>query len=139
MYGDMKRVLYLVLLLAAVVFSACSSDEPNNDSGKLVVELAVAEVEDQPVDKPTDFSDYTIVIVPQSGWIYSADVKDIVWPVDISVGSYTVAAVSPALEENDNTTTCYYGEVNDVRILKDEITSIVITMSRREFPKSDLE
>ncbi len=134
----MKRVLYLVSLLVAIFFSACSSDEPNNDSGKLVVELTVTE-DDQIVDLPTDFSDYTIVIVPQSGWIYSADVKDIVWPVDISVGSYTVAAVSPTLEENDNTTTCYYGEVNNVRILKDETTSIVINMSRREFPKSDLE
>lgn len=135
----MKKVLSLVVLLAALIISACSSDEPNNDSGKLVVDLAVAVDADQPPVESIDFSDYSIVIVPQSGWVYGANVKDIVWPIDISVGSYTVAAVSPALEETDQSTICYYGEVNDVRIAKDETTSIVITMSRKEFPKSDLE
>lgn len=133
----MKKVLNLVLLLVAVMFAACSSDEPNVDAGKLVVELSV--VEDAAQSTAIDYSEYTIVIIPQSGWIYSSEVKDIEWPVDISVGNYKVAAISPALEETANSSICYYGEVDNVRILKDETTSIVINMSRREFPKSEIE
>ena len=129
----MKRHLFILLSIIATVLSSCKSDEPDvsTDAGQLIVNL----VQDDATDD-IDFSEYSVAIIPESGFIYSAPVKDITWPVEVRVGTYTIAAASPQVSETATTESWYYGEVKNVRIQKDKTTEITISLTLTEYPKN---
>ena len=58
--------------------------------------------------------------------------------VEVYVGTYTIAAASPKVSETETTESWYYGEVKDVKVLKDQTTEVTITLTLTEYPKADL-
>lgn len=130
----MKNLLYLIIPFICLALCGCNSDEPKYDgsTGKLIVHLQ------QAGDDDIDFSEYCVAIIPEQGFIPSAPIKDIKWPVEVSVGTYTVAAASPRISETETTESWYYGEVKNVRISKDQTTEITISLTLTEYPKSDI-
>lgn len=131
----MKKFLFLLIPLLCII-SGCNSDEPSVDgptpTGKLIVHLQ------QNGEDDIDFSEYSIAIVPEKGFIPSAPMKEIEWPVEVYVGTYTIAAASPKISETETTESWYYGEVKDVNIKKDQTTEITISLKLTEYPKADL-
>lgn len=130
----MKLILSLLLSFLSVSLIGCSSDEPDygTSTGKLIVHLQQEGRDD------IDFSEYSVAIVPEQGFIPSAPMKDIIWPVELYAGTYTIAAASPKIAETQSTESWYYGEVKNVRILKDETTEVTVTLTLTEYPKADL-
>lgn len=137
----MKKLICILQLLLCITFVGCNSDEPknNNDKGLLTVELEL-DNNNSPMERveDIDFSEYSIAIVPKSGFIFSSPVKDIEWPVELNVGTYTIAASSPLISETETTQTYYYGETETV-ILKDHVTQVNIILRPRTFDKSDTD
>lgn len=133
----MKKIIYILQLFLCIAFVGCNSDEPkyNDDKGQLIVELALDE--NSPIERSedVDFSEYSIAIVPKSGFIASSPIKDIEWPVELNVGTYTIAAASPLISETEDTETYYYGETEAI-ILKDQVTQVKITLKSKTFDKS---
>ena len=130
----MRNLLFAVVSFLCVALWGCSSDEPKFDdsTGLLIVHLQ------QDGEDDVDFSGYRGAIIPEQGFIPSAPIKDIEWPVEVYVGTYTIAAASPKISETETTESWYYGEVKDVRIAKDRTTEITIPLTLTEYPKSDL-
>ena len=130
----MKKLIFLIIPLLCVILSGCNSDEPKGptDTGKLIVHLQ------QDGQDDVDFSDYNVAIVPEQGFVPSAPMKEIEWPVELYVGTYTIAAASPKISETETTESWYYGEVKNVKITKDQTTEITISLTLTEYPKSDL-
>jgi len=111
----MKNLLYIIGPFLCLALWGCSSDEPkiDNSTGSLIVNLQ------QDGEDDIDFSEYSVAIIPEKGYIPSAPIKDIEWPVEVYVGTYTIAAASPKVSETETTESWYYGEVKDVKVLKD--------------------
>ncbi|MBD5317173.1 MAG: DUF4493 domain-containing protein [Bacteroides sp.] len=130
----MKNLLYIIVSFLCFVLCGCSSDEPEFDdsTGKLIVHLQ------QDAEDDVDFSEYSVAIIPEQGFVPSALIKDIEWPVEVYVGTYTIAAASPKISETETTESWYYGEVKEVKIIKDRTTEITISLTLTEYPKSDL-
>lgn len=133
----MKRIFAILPFVLMLLLSACSSNDPelNLDKGKLEVVLSLEGFAD--IDS-IDFSEYYIAIIPESGWIYSEEVKNITWPLDVNVGKYKIAAASPLISKTDTTVTYYYGE-KDATIIKDQTTIVNLTLQLTDYPKSDLD
>lgn len=129
----MKKLFAPLFILLMFSLWGCSSDEPayGPSTGMLVVHL------EQDGDPDIDFSEYSVAIIPEQGFIPSAPVKDITWPVEVYTGTYTIAAASPKVSETATTESWYYGEFKDVEILKDQTTEITIDLTLREYPKAD--
>lgn len=129
----MKRLLSLILPLLLVTLWGCDSDQPDPDAkGLLTVHL------EQEGDSDVDFSEYSVAIVPEQGFVPSAPIKDIEWPVEVYVGTYTIAAASPKIEENETSESYYYGEVKNVTIAKDRTTEITVPLKLTVFQKSEI-
>ncbi len=130
----MKNLLYIIGPFLCLALWGCSSDEPkiDNSTGSLIVNLQ------QDGEDDIDFSEYSVAIIPEKGYIPSAPIKDIEWPVEVYVGTYTIAAASPKVSETETTESWYYGEVKDVKVLKDQTTEVTITLTLTEYPKADL-
>ena len=129
------RTFFSVLIPSLCLsLCGCGSDEPvyDNSKGQLIVHLQQAGEED------VDFSEYSVAIIPERGFVPSAQVKDIVWPIEVYVGTYTIAAASPKIAETATTESWYYGEVKDVRIEKDQTTELTVSLTLTEYPKSEL-
>lgn len=133
-HEKMKKLLYIIVPFLCLALWGCSSDEPKFDdsTGKLIVHLQ------QDGEDDVDFSEYSVAIIPEQGFVPSAPIKDIEWPVEVYVGTYTIAAASPKISETETTETWYYGEVKDVKIIKDQTTEITISLKLTEYPKADL-
>lgn len=103
----MTKIYSIIISLLLVTLYGCNSDEPkfNDATGHLIVHLQ------QDRDEAIDYSEYSVAIVPERGFIASAPIKDIEWPVEVYVGTYTIAAASPKVSETDTTESRYYGEV----------------------------
>ncbi len=129
----MKKLLPILFALACVIISSCNNDEPEFDdsTGQLVVHLLQDGKDD------VDFSDYSVAIIPTQGFIFSADVKSITWPIEAYVGTYTIAAASPMVEETPTSQSWYYGEVKDVKILEDQTTEVTVNLVLTEYPNSN--
>lgn len=128
----MKKLLLFFLPLMCMMLAGCNSDDSDIDvTGKLVVTLQ----QETAVGEEVDFSDYSVAIIPESGWIVSADMKDITWPVEVKAGTYTVAAASPLVSETETTQSWYYGEVKNVEVLADLTTRITIPLVLTTYPK----
>ncbi len=129
----MKKLFPFVVTVICLLFGGCRSDEPEQDdsTGKLIVHLQ------QEGAEGVDFAEYSIAIVPEQGFIPSAAVKDIEWPVEVKVGVYTIAAASPKVAETETTESWFYGEVKDVRILKDQTTEVTVPLTLKVYPKAD--
>lgn len=127
----MTKIYSIIISLLLVTLYGCNSDEPkfNDATGHLIVHLQ------QDGDEAIDYSEYSVAIVPERGFIASAPVKDIEWPVEVYVGTYTIAAASPKVSETDTTESWYYGEVKDVRFLKDQTTEVTVSLTLKEYPK----
>lgn len=130
----MKHTLLALLSVLSMVCVSCKSDEPevSTDKGQLIVNL----VQDDAQGDDIDFSDYTVAIVPESGFIPTAPIKEIIWPVDVLVGTYTIAAASPQVSETATTESWYYGEVKNVKIQKDQTTEVTVHLTLTEYPKN---
>ena len=130
----MKNLLYFIVPFLCFALWGCSSDEPKfeDSTGKLIVHLQ------QEGEDDVDFSEYSVAIIPEQGFVPSAPIKDIEWPVEVYVGTYTIAAASPKISETETTESWYYGEVKDVKIIKDQTTEITISLSLTEYPKAEL-
>lgn len=130
----MKNFLALLMPVLCLSFCGCDSDEPHydDDKGKLIVHL----IQDGQDDM--DFSEYSVAIVPKQGFIPSALMKEIEWPVEVYVGTYTIAAASPKVSETKTTESWYYGEVKNVRISKNHTTEITIPLVLTDYPNSNL-
>ncbi|MDE6535297.1 MAG: DUF4493 domain-containing protein [Muribaculaceae bacterium] len=127
-----KLILFLIPWLYLGLWG-CNSDEPETATatGLLIVHL-------QQDDNPdVDFSDYAVAIIPKSGFIPSAPMKDIEWPVEVYAGTYTIAAASPMVAETETTESWYYGEVKNVRISQDQTTEVTISLTLTDYPKQD--
>lgn len=132
----MTKLFYIIVPFLCVALWGCNSDEPKFDdsTGRLIVHLQ----HQQDSEDDIDFSEYRVAIIPKKGFIPSAQIKDIEWPVEVFVGTYTIAAASPKVSETETTESWYYGEVKDVEILKDQTTEITITLTLTEYPKNEL-
>lgn len=132
----MTRLFYIIVPFLCVALWGCNSDEPKFDdsTGRLIVHLQ----HQQDSEDDIDFSQYSVAIIPKKGFTPSAQIKDIEWPVEVYVGTYTIAAASPKVSETETTESWYYGEVKDVEILKDQTTEITITLTLTEYPKNEL-
>lgn len=130
----MRNLLFGIISFLCIALWGCNSDEPKSDdsTGRLIVHLRQDGADD------VDFSEYSVAIIPEQGFIPSAQIKDIEWPVEIYVGTYTIAAASPKISETETTESWYYGEVKDVKIIKGRTTEITIPLTLTEYPKSDL-
>ncbi len=64
--------------------------------------------------------------------------SEVTWPIDVKVGTYTIGVASPLVSETETTETYYFGEVKNVKIVKDKTTEITINVKLTEFQKSDL-
>ncbi len=124
----MKKFLLLFVPFVCLVLSGCNSDEPEvgNSTGYLIVHFQ------QEGDEDVDFSEYGFAIIPKQGFIPSAQVKDITWPVQVFVGTYTIAAASPYISETETSVTYYYGEAKNVKISKGETTEITLTLTLKQ-------
>ncbi len=128
----MKKIFILFISVMALSLAGCNSDEPEvTATGWLIVHL-----EQPDAAGDVDFSEYSVAVVPEHGFIASAPMKDITWPVEALVGNYKVAACSPLVSETGTDETYYYGEVKDVRIFEDRTTEVTITLKLQTFPKN---
>lgn len=87
----MRNLLFGIVSFLCIALWGCNSDEPKFDdsTGRLIVHLRQDGADD------VDFSEYSVAIIPEQGFIPSAQIKDIEWPVEVYVGTYTIAAASP--------------------------------------------
>lgn len=131
---NMKKLFLLFFPILSVVFGSCNNDDSEVDvaTGNLIVHISQPDA-----DENTDFSEYSVAIIPERGFIASAPIKEITWPVEVNVGTYTIAAASPLIAETDTTESWYYGELRNVKILKDQTTEITIPLTLTTYPKSD--
>ena len=130
----MKKFLSILFPFLFLALMSCNSDEQDFDDskGQLVVNLQLIGEDD------VDFSEYSVAIIPKQGFIASAPIKDIEWPVEVYVGVYTIAAASPKVLETETTESYYYGEIEGVRILKDQTTEVTVLLNLVEYPKTDI-
>lgn len=127
--------LFSIVFCCSVIYG-CGSEDPyvDNSLGTLVVYL-----HQEGNDEKVDFSEYAIALTPEYGHGFgtSAQVKDIKWPVELPIGTYSVAAASPLVAETDSTETWYYGEVKDVKIHNDITTEVTVSLKLTVYPKPE--
>ncbi|MBD5211468.1 MAG: DUF4493 domain-containing protein [Bacteroidales bacterium] len=133
----MKKLFPILFAFMLVILTSCNSDEPevNDGVGQLIVNLANNDSENPNMD----FSNYHIALTREYGMGWTApDFSEVTWPIDVKVGTYTIGVASPLVSETETTETYYFGEVKNVKIVKDKTTEITINVKLTEFQKSDL-
>ena len=129
----MKKGLYLLFTLVVFVINSCNSDEPQDgkDIGFLTVSLNLEDA-----SKGEDFSDYTILIMPENGGFgWETPYQEISWPVSRPAGEYVVIAQSPLVSETETSRFFYTAMERNVPIVKNKTTEITLTLELKEFPK----
>lgn len=132
----MKHIHHLLaIVLLTIMAAGCSSDEPHNPDAKGLITVDLV-VEGVPEGEQADLSDYSIAIIPESGFIYSEKWSNITWPLEAMVGKYILAAASPMVSETETTQSWYYGEASCV-VTADRTTAVTITLSLKTYPRAD--
>lgn len=132
----MKNIFLTILAVCTLALAACSGkdDEPVNVATGLINVEVTFNGDDAPAE-PVDMSEYVVVVIPQSGWMYTDYWKNIKWPLTAAVGRYAVAISSPIVSETYTEVKQYYGEVPVLTVAEDVTTEVTVQMKLTTFKK----
>lgn len=134
----MKNYISILFALMLVAITSCDNDEPKDydGTGRLIVHLTQDGAD---IAEESCFN-YHIALTPEygMGW-FAPNFGEVDWPIDVKVGTYTIGVASPLVSESETIEYYYFGDVKNVKIVKNKTTEITIDLTLTEFPKSDLE